>query len=120
MKRDWSTRREIEIADRLHSRERRAWVYFFRSSMPAVPRSDSELSEEYLAGIEVAEAIGENRAWRCCKTKPCVAQAIQGRHDEALKLARQICRTVFTQLDLHTLRSASLHGRSSCSPHEVR
>ena len=79
--------REMEIADRLHSRERRLWVFFFgawcRLFLGQVERAEKELLE----GIELAQAIGENRAESLLRPNLAVVQATQGRYDEALQTA---------------------------------
>jgi ATP/maltotriose-dependent transcriptional regulator MalT len=43
--------------------------------------------QEFVDGIALAEAIGENRIWGLLRSTLAVAQAMNGRHDEALKTA---------------------------------
>ena len=43
--------------------------------------------QEFLEGIMLAESIGENRALSLLRPNLAVAQAMQGRHDEALQTA---------------------------------
>lgn len=78
---------EIEIADKLHSRERRAWVHLFAAQCKVFLGRLKEAEQEFLAGIELAEAIGENRVLLLLRPNLGVAQAIQGRYDEALQTA---------------------------------
>ncbi|HEU5459930.1 MAG TPA: protein kinase [Pyrinomonadaceae bacterium] len=79
--------REIEIADRLHSRERRAWVRCY-SAQCRFYLGQIELAEqEFLEGIKLAESIGEKRALAVLRPNLAVVQAVQGRYDEALQTA---------------------------------
>ena len=79
--------RELEIAERLHSRERRAWIHYY-SAQCRLGLGESEQAErEFLDGIALAEAIGENRVLSLMRPTLAVAQATQGRFDEALKTA---------------------------------
>jgi tetratricopeptide (TPR) repeat protein len=79
--------REIEIADRLHSRERRAWVHFYSAQCRLSLGETQRAEQELLDGITLAESIGENRVLSLLRPSLAVAQAIQGRHDEALQTA---------------------------------
>jgi len=77
--------REIEIANKLHSRERRAWTHFYAAQCRTF-LGDVELAErEFLDGIALSEAIGENRVLSLLRSSLGVVQAIQGRYDEALR-----------------------------------
>ncbi len=79
--------REIEIANKLHSRERRAWIHYFAAQC-RLYRSELEQAErELLDGIAVAEAIGEKRVLALCRPSLAVVQVMQGRRDEALQTA---------------------------------
>jgi len=79
--------REIEIATKLHSRERRAWIHFY-SAQCRLFMDEIELAEhELLDGIELGEAIGEKRVLALCRPSLAVVQVIQGRRDEALQTA---------------------------------
>ena len=63
MKLVWNMRqREIEIADRLHSRERRAWVHCYSAQCRLFLGQIEQAEQEFLDGIKLAESIGENRA----------------------------------------------------------
>jgi tetratricopeptide (TPR) repeat protein len=54
-------RREIEIAEKLHSRERHAWARF-SAAMNAMGGGNRDVAEgEFKTGIEIAESIGELR-----------------------------------------------------------
>jgi len=76
--------RELEIAEKLHSRERRTWIHFY-SSQCRLHRGELEQAEkELLDGIMVAEAIGEKRALALFRPTLAVVQVMQGRKDEAL------------------------------------
>jgi len=79
--------RELEIAEKLHSRERRTWIHFY-SSQCRLHRGELEQAEkELLDGIMVAEAIGEKRALALFRPSLAVVQVMQGRKDEALQTA---------------------------------
>jgi tetratricopeptide (TPR) repeat protein len=79
--------REIEIADKLHSRERRAWVHFYAAQCRLFLGQLKEAEQEYLDGITLAESIGENRVLSLLGPNLAIAQAMQGRYDEALETA---------------------------------
>jgi tetratricopeptide (TPR) repeat protein len=79
--------REIEIAERLHSRERRIWVHFFAAQCRVLLGQLQRAEQEFHDGISLAEAIGENRALSLLTPNLAVAQAMQGRLDEALQTA---------------------------------
>ena len=79
--------REIEIADRLHSRERRSWAHLVAAQCNAFLGRLQQAEQEFLAGIALAEAIGENRVLLLLKLNLAVVQAKQGRLDEALETA---------------------------------
>ena len=80
-------RREMEIADRLHSRERRAWAHLYSAQCRRFLGQIKQAEQEFLDGIKVAELIGENRALAIAIPHLAVTQAIQGRYDEALQTA---------------------------------
>jgi len=79
--------REIEIANRLHSRERRAWIHFYSAQCRYFLNQIERAEREYLDGIAVAESIGENRVLSLLRPNLALTQAAQGRYDEALKTA---------------------------------
>jgi tetratricopeptide (TPR) repeat protein len=79
--------REIEIADRLHSRERRAWVHFYSAQCRMFLGEIEQAEREFLDGIAIAEAIGENRVLSLMRPSLAVTQALGGRFDEALQTA---------------------------------
>lgn len=79
--------REIEIADRLHSRERRAWVLLVTAQCRAFLGQTEQAEQEFLAGIALAESIGEDRVLTLLSANLAVVQSQLGRHDEALKTA---------------------------------
>ncbi len=77
--------REIEIADRLHSRERRAWVHYYAAMCRLLLGQLKEAEQEFLDGITLGEAIGENRVLLLVRPNLGVVQAMQDRFDEALQ-----------------------------------
>ena len=79
--------REMEIADRLHSRERRAWAHFYSSHCRLLQGEAQRAEKEILDGISLAESIGENRALALFGPILAVTQAMLGRYDQALQTA---------------------------------
>jgi tetratricopeptide (TPR) repeat protein len=77
--------REIEIANKLHSRERRAWTHYYEAQCRLFLGETQRAEQEFLEGIALAEAIGENRVLGLFRSSLGVVQAIQGRYDEALR-----------------------------------
>ena len=90
--------REIEIADRLHSRERRAWTHLYSAQCRLFLGQIDRAEEELLAGIALTEAIGENRALSLFRPVLAVAQSMLGRHDEALRTATATLEASSTRL----------------------
>ncbi len=79
--------RELEIAEKLHSRERRAWIHFYSSQCRLFMGELERAEREFLDGIMVAEAIGEKRALALLRPSLAVVQVMQGRRDEGLETA---------------------------------
>jgi len=79
--------REIEIAERLHSRERRAWTHFYSAQCRLFLGEVKKAEQEFLDGITLAESIGENRVLSLFRPSLAVAQAMLGRYDGALQTA---------------------------------
>ncbi|HEX2268259.1 MAG TPA: protein kinase, partial [Pyrinomonadaceae bacterium] len=107
--------REIEIANRLHSRERRAWAQFVTAQCRALLGQTEQAEREFLEGIALAEAIGEDRVLTLLSANLAVVQSQLGRHDEALKTAsdnlkRSSPNLLYTHFD--SLRCmAEVHSR---------
>jgi tetratricopeptide (TPR) repeat protein len=81
--------REIAIANKLHSRERRAWTHYYTAQCRLL-LGEIELAErEFLDGIALGEAIGENRILGLIRPILGVVRAIQGRYDEALQMVEE-------------------------------
>ena len=81
--------REIEIANKLHSRERRAWTHYYAAQCRLFLGEPELAEQELLDGISLAEAIGENRVLSLFRPSLAVVQAIQGRYDEALRMVEE-------------------------------
>jgi ATP/maltotriose-dependent transcriptional regulator MalT len=79
--------RELEIAEKLHSRERRAWIHFFSSQCRLFLGELERAEQELLDGIAIAEAIGERRVLALLRPSLAIVQVMQGRKDEALQTA---------------------------------
>ena len=72
--------RERVIAERIHSRERRAWTNF-SAALSSFLLGDFERSErEYTEGITLAETIGERRVLLLLKADYAVLLAAKGAH----------------------------------------
>jgi tetratricopeptide (TPR) repeat protein len=96
--------REIEIAERLHSRERRAWAQLVVAQCSNFLGDTKRAEHEFLSGIALGEAIGENRVLMLLRSNLAVVQAKLGRHDEALKtitdsLQRSSPKLLYTHFD---------------------
>jgi tetratricopeptide (TPR) repeat protein len=89
-------KRELEINEKLHSRERRAWAQF-SVAMNTMGGGDLKVAErEFKVGIEIANSIGELRVHSLLKGNLATLQADQGqlagdrqRLDEALQTAQE-------------------------------
>ena len=79
--------REIEIVEKLHSRERRAWVHFYSAQCRLFRGEIEQAEHELLDGIALGDAIGEKRVLALCRPSLAVAQVMLGRSDEALQTA---------------------------------
>ena len=96
--------REIEIANRLHSRERRAWVHFYAAQSRLFLGQVDQAEQEFLDGIMLAESIGENRVLSLLRPSLAITQAIQGHYDKALQTAsanleRSSPRLIYTHFE---------------------
>jgi tetratricopeptide (TPR) repeat protein len=78
---------ELGIAEKLHSRERRAWIHFFSSQCRLFLGEIQRAEQEMLDGIAVAEAIGERRVLALLRPSLAVVQVMLGRKDEGLQTA---------------------------------
>ncbi|HEY8226333.1 MAG TPA: protein kinase [Pyrinomonadaceae bacterium] len=83
---------ERELAERLHSRERMAWMSFYAALCHLLLGNLEESQQEFLNSITLAEMIGENRVRALSKTNYSVLQAVLGKYDEALVAAEQSMR----------------------------
>ncbi len=79
--------REAEIADKLHSRERRAWVHSFAGQCYLGLDELQRAAEEFHHGIALGEAIGEKRALALLNANLAIVQAKLGQYDKALQTA---------------------------------
>jgi len=115
--------REREMAEKLHSRERRCWTHFV-AAMNSVGLGDTERADvEFSEGIALAESIGESRIAALLKGNLAVLQADQavgyrGRLygvvvDEAAQTGRQTDRAPDQSLLDRALETALENFRSS-------
>lgn len=94
--------KEIEIATRLHSRERRAWTLFYASQCHLHLGELDEAERNLTEGLALAETIGEQRAESLLKSNLAWLHAIRGRFEEAITLAEQSLKHVSrNQIYLH-------------------
>ena len=80
-------KREIDIAERLHSRERRAWVHFYEGQCYLFQNQPKRAEEQFQNGILLAESIGENRVLTLLSGNLAITQAKLGQYDKALQTA---------------------------------
>jgi len=93
--------RERAVAERIHSRERKAWALFIAGICAAQLGDYERADREYTEGIALAELIGETRVASLMKGNYAVMKAEQGAHagsetvdgrqllEAALEMARQ-------------------------------
>ncbi len=79
--------RELEIVEKIHSRERRAWVHLVVSHCCLMLGQLERAEKEHVAGITLAESVGEQRVTSLLKPNLAIVQARLGRYDEALQTA---------------------------------
>jgi tetratricopeptide (TPR) repeat protein len=79
--------REIEIAEKLHSRERRAWVHFYAGQAHFFLGRPEQAVDEYQHGVALAELLGEKRVLALLNAGLATAQAELGQYDKALQTA---------------------------------
>ena len=80
---------EREIADKLNSRERLAWISFYSSHCHLGIQEFDRAEAEFMAGITLAELVGEKRVLALLKSNYAVLIAQRGRYDEALRVAQE-------------------------------
>ena len=80
--------REIEIAERLHSRERHAWTHYYTGQAHFFLGRTERALAEYEHGIALAETIGEKRVLCLLNASLAIVQARLGQHDKALQTAQ--------------------------------
>jgi tetratricopeptide (TPR) repeat protein/tRNA A37 threonylcarbamoyladenosine biosynthesis protein TsaE len=81
--------KELEIANRMQSRERRAWTHFYAAQCYMHLDRLNEAEREFVDGVALAEAIGEQRVKGLLKASLAVLRAQFGQFDEAFKLAQE-------------------------------
>jgi tetratricopeptide (TPR) repeat protein len=101
---------EIEIADKLHSRERRAWAHF-AGAMNALGASLTEAADSHFReGIALAENIGELRVGALLKGNHATLLSDLGQRDDDPRKLDEALQTALENLDqaeasgLHYLR----------------
>jgi len=98
---------EGELAAKIHSRERQAWIHLY-SGLCVLHNGDASRAErEFLAGIALAEAVGDRRAASMMKSYRVVACADLGRLDEARRIAQDSLK-VAEKMGLLYLRTEAL------------
>ena len=84
--------RERALAEKIHSRERMAWMHFYTAHCHLSLGHLQESENSFLNGIGLAEAIGETRVLALLRSNYAVLLARLGRHDEALAAADESMR----------------------------
>jgi eukaryotic-like serine/threonine-protein kinase len=79
---------ERELAARLHSRERRAWIHLYSGLCSLYLGRSEEAEREFTDGIALGEAVGDKRVTSILSSYRALSFTDQGRLDEALELAR--------------------------------
>ena len=79
--------RETAIAEKLHSRERRAWAHYYAGHAYELLGQSERATEELRAGIALAEAIGEKRVLSLLNASLAITLASLGQYDKALENA---------------------------------
>ncbi len=81
--------KEVEIAAKLQSRERRAWTNLYAAHCQLHLGHLDEAEREFTEGFALAQAIGEQRATSLFKSNLAWCYSIRGRYDEELSMATQ-------------------------------
>ena len=79
--------RELELVEKLQSRERRAWVQLVVAHCCTSLGQLDKAERAFVEGIALAELVGENRVTSLLKPNYAVLQTMLGRYDEALQTA---------------------------------
>jgi tetratricopeptide (TPR) repeat protein len=79
--------REIEMAAKLHSRERRSWVHFYEGQAHFYLERVERAVEEFQSGAALADMIGEKRVLVLLNAGLAIALAKLGDYDQALEIA---------------------------------
>jgi tetratricopeptide (TPR) repeat protein len=82
--------REQEIAEKLHSRERRAWTHFVAANNSLFLGDLERAEREFTEGIALAEAIGETRVGTLLKGNFAVLLAEKAVNQKSDEARRQI------------------------------
>ena len=82
-------KKELEIANRMQSRERRAWIHFYSGQCYLYLNRLAEAETEFTEGIALGEAIGEYRVKGLSIASHAVLKARLGHFTEAMALANQ-------------------------------
>lgn len=80
--------KEMEIADRMQSRERKAWTHYYAAQCYMELNRLDESEREFVEGIGLAEAIGEKRVKGLHQSSFAVLLARRGDFDAALRVAQ--------------------------------
>lgn len=78
---------ESEIAEKLHSRERQAWVHYYAGQSHHVLDQLEQAAKEFQNGIALADAIGEKRVLSLLNAHLAITQAKMGQYEKALQTA---------------------------------
>ena len=98
---------EGELAAKIHSRERQAWIHLYSGLCALYLRESQRAERIFVEGIALGEAVGDRRAASMMRSYLVLALADLGRFDEAGTLARESL-TVAEKMGLLYLRTEAL------------
>lgn len=81
--------RELEIANRMQSRERRAWIHYYSAQCYMNLGKFEEAERIFSEGVALAEAIGENRVKGLLKSSSAFLYALLRQFEKALELGNE-------------------------------
>ena len=84
-----SAERELEIANRMQSRERRAWTHYYSAQCYMHLGRFEEAERTFSEGVALAEAIGENRVKGLLLSSAAFLHSLLGQFEKAFELAKE-------------------------------
>jgi tetratricopeptide (TPR) repeat protein len=81
--------RELEIANRMQSRERRAWTHYYSAQCYMNLKRFEEAERTFSEGVALAEAIGEKRVKGLLLSSSAFLYSLLGQFEKAFELAKE-------------------------------